>query len=456
MATKTDTHDALNPRVGLVVALDEEFWYVMSRLDKLGDVEHEKRVYYRFRVPGSDVTGVLTVLDTMGLPNAAVAVNDLVHAFKVSLVALVGTAAALDDDLALGDVVIASEIVDYLNQSKIVDDAEDPTRPRYRLAATNWKPSADLLRYVNNFPRRAATAELARNWSDEAHAACRIEPSHRPATGPRYHVAPVASGEHVVGSEVFKEVLKTHHRKLAAVEMEAGGAALAAYPQDHVDLLVLRGLSDRAEATKAATDAIVDVDGRPNALRDYAVGNATRLLTIMLADPGFPWSPREEPPEIPPRTTGLFAATTGHVLNGLASHGLGAAVALPVGYELGHRVTAHLMHDQPSNAKEGERQPQASVPGGGGDMPEVLDVPDGLYVPPGIDWRRHGSDQPTEPRSESRSGSEPRSESGSGSEVGSASESGSGVEAAQDRTTTGPVDPPSDIDMGGEFGAFLG
>ncbi|MGP3691623.1 5'-methylthioadenosine/S-adenosylhomocysteine nucleosidase family protein [Streptomyces sp. IBSNAI002] len=365
MAEPTTADRELKPKVGLVVALGEEFRYVMAGLDRLGDIEVDQRVYYRFRVPGSDVMGVLTVLDAMGLPNAAVAVNDLVHEFKVSLVALVGTAAALDDGLPLGDVVIASEIVDYLNQAKVVDDPKNPDGAAYRLAGTNWKPSAALLRYVQNFPRREATEERAEQWTRDSHAACRIAKPDRPDQGPQYHVAPIASGDMVIGSQAFREVLQDHNRKLAAVEMEAGGAALAAYPQDDVDLIVVRGLSDRAESGKAATDATRDLDGLPNAWRRYAVGNAIRLLTLMLADPDFPWLTRHEPARRRRlRGDAGSARTSGDGRpGGKLRPTLGVAAGLTAAaYGLGLRVAEHLARehasatqDQPTPAVHGSR-----------------------------------------------------------------------------------------------------
>ncbi|MFJ3856531.1 hypothetical protein ACIPRL_09915 [Streptomyces sp. NPDC090085] len=343
MAESTGNRD-LKPKVGMVVALGEEFRYVMAGLDRLGDFEVNQRVYYRFRVPGSDVMGVLTAMDEMGLTEAAVAVKDLVHEFKVSLVALVGTAAALDDDLPLGDVVIASEIVDYLYQAKVVDDPNNPDSPEYRLAGTNWKPSADLLRYVRNFPRREATESLAEQWTRDGHTGCRIAEPERPDEGPQYHVAPVASGNMVIGSQAFKKVIKAHNRKLAAVEMEAGGAALAAYPQDGVDLIVVRGLSDRAESGKTATDATRDLDGLRNAWRRYAVGNALRLLTTMLADPGFPWLTRHEPEQR--RGRGGAGPVGGGLQGRMLGPALGLAAGLTAGYGLGHRVADDVAREQ--------------------------------------------------------------------------------------------------------------
>ncbi|MGX2993355.1 5'-methylthioadenosine/S-adenosylhomocysteine nucleosidase family protein [Streptomyces sp. JNUCC 64] len=278
------------PRVGVIVPLAEEFAYVSSVLDVLGDMEVDDRVYHRFVVPDSDgVTGVLTVVHDMGQASAALAAHDLAATFPVPLITVLGTAAALDEDVALGDVVIGSELIDYLNAGKVTEDPDDPTRVRIAVGGTHWKPSAPLLRYVRNFPIRKASGPLAKRWSADAHERCRIVPGSRPAKAPAYHVGHIASGDVVVASDAFKALIKNHDRKCLAVEMEAGGAALSAYQNDDADLMVIRGVSDYAEGNKTATDRTLDVDGEPNAWRRYAVENATALLATLLAGPGFPW-----------------------------------------------------------------------------------------------------------------------------------------------------------------------
>ncbi|MEV0663156.1 hypothetical protein ACIBI3_07985 [Actinomadura luteofluorescens] len=281
------------PRVGLIVPLPEEYESVEGVFDVLGDDEQGGRVYYRFLVPGTGHAGVLTVVSDMGPENAALAAADLIGEFRVSLVVVIGLAAALSDDIALGDVVIGSEIVEYLNEGKIIGDAKDGTRFDLAMAGTNWKPSARLRTYVQNFPHRRASRGALGAWAESALRECRIAPGKRPSTPPRLHFTKIATGGLVVASTAFRQRIKEHDRKLGAIEMEAGGAALAAYRKEHVDLLVVRGISDRAEHRKTATDGTRDVDGRPAAWRRYAVRNAARLLAAMLADPHFPW--RESP-----------------------------------------------------------------------------------------------------------------------------------------------------------------
>ncbi|MGA5471119.1 hypothetical protein ACPCUK_20345 [Streptomyces arboris] len=113
-------------RVGLIVPLREEFGYVSSVVDLLGDSREQGRVYHSFLVPGTDITGLLTVLHDMGQSNAAIAAQDLTRIFGVPLVALIGTGAALASEVGLGDVVVASEIDSYLHRAKAVGDADHP------------------------------------------------------------------------------------------------------------------------------------------------------------------------------------------------------------------------------------------------------------------------------------------------------------------------------------------
>lgn len=363
------------PRVGLIVPLREEFGYVASVLDILGDTEENGRVYHRFVIPGTRDTGILTVIHGMGLTNGALAAHDLVSTFHVPLIAVIGTAAALDKDIRLGDVVIASEIIDYLQAAKATEDADDPSRIRISIGGTHWKPSAPLLSYVQNFPIRQATRPKVEEWSAASLGRCRIEPGARPAEAPVYHVGHIASGDVVVGSEAFITLLKEHDRKCAAVEMEAGGAALSAYQNNKVELMVIRGISDRAEKNKTATDETLDIDGVPNAWRGYAVRNATALLMTLLAGPGFPWrgSPHfpaaYEPGGTP--ADGTPAASGGRSLPA-------AAMALPVGAAAALAAAAIQHHGQESPEQTGAGH--ASQAQGGTDTTS--------------DERHDGADQP--------------------------------------------------------------
>lgn len=308
--------------LGLIVPLGEEVEYVLSELDLLSETRIEGTLYHRFRIGESGVTGVLSVLYGMGQPNAALAAHDLLAHFDVPLIAVVGTAAALSDDVALGDVVLAEEIENYLYAAKIVDAPAEEGGWRVRLAGTSWKPSFPLCSYLHDYKHSAAGRPRVREWSERSLSRCRIAEPARPKRPPRYHVGPIATGDVVGAAAAFREELLAHNRKLAALEMEAGGAALSAYRRvDALDVLVARGVSDRAGADKSATDDVVDLDGEPNAWRAYAVRNAVNVVKMLFEAPDFP---ARRPPE--PRAQRAASSTA------LVT----AALTLPSGIYLGH------------------------------------------------------------------------------------------------------------------------
>ncbi|MEU3945693.1 hypothetical protein [Streptomyces sp. NPDC029526] len=390
-------------RVGVIVPLREEFGYVSEVLDLLGDFREQGRVYHTFIVPGTDVHGLLTVLHDMGQPSAALAAQDLIRVFHVPLVAVIGTGAALSPEVALGDVVVASEIDSYLHRAKAVEDTDRPAGTTLALAGTSWKPSAPLLDHVRNFPLRKASRDIVTDWSLAALAHCPLTRDLRPAQGPELRVAPVATGEVVVGSEEFKAVIRNKNRTLAAVEMEAGGAALSAYQSDTADVLVIRGISDHAAKDKTVTDRALDVHGRPNAWRRYAVTNASRLLVELLAAPDFPW--RAVPP------TGAAAAPAGPdhpgvVISGAAGPGspsgtnggtpiehtvarrsVGRTTAAAVGGAATALAAEHLIHrrrdmEEAVEAAGRSRDPDAESRDTGANPTEGHDGHDGAHVDP--------------------------------------------------------------------------
>lgn len=297
--------------LGLIVPLEEEFAYVLAELDPTGERRIQGTLYHQFRFRDSGVTGVLSVIYGMGQPNAALATHEMLAHFDVPVVAVVGTAAALSNEVALGDVVLAQEIQSYLHAGKIVDAPAADGGWRLRFAGTSWKPSYPLCSYLHDYKHSAAGRERVRTWAKGGLAECRIAGDARPARAPRYHVAPVATGDVVVASAAFRDELLAHNRKLAALEMEAGGAALSGYHRANaVDVLVARGVSDRAGDDKAATDGVVDVDGNPNAWRAYAVRNAVNLVKLLVGAPDFPCrhASRGPAPKTTLRTVAMTAA----------------------------------------------------------------------------------------------------------------------------------------------------
>jgi len=67
---------------------------------------------------------------------------------------------------------------------------------------------------------------------------------------------PIAAGEIVQDSTISAEAqwIREHYNDACAIEMEAAGVAQAAYLNDSLSVVVIRGISDRADGGKVAAD----------------------------------------------------------------------------------------------------------------------------------------------------------------------------------------------------------
>jgi hypothetical protein len=169
----------------------------------------------------------------------------------------------------------------------------------------------------------------------------------------------MATGDIVVASEAFAKWIREANRKFLAMDMEAAGAALAAYRNDSADLLVIRGISDYADEHKAALDAGSGTPGVQDAWRRYAVRNAAEYLSILLTSSGFPWRDRPEPKKdgrtsrdsVASRASAAAAAAAGMAPPAAAVwHLIGEHHADPDGSHrstAGHIRAAHGAHEHP-------------------------------------------------------------------------------------------------------------
>lgn len=73
---------------------------------------------------------------------------------------------------------------------------------------------------------------------------------------PKVHFGPIAAGEVVLNSRIsgHADWIRRHYNDALAVEMEGAGVAQAAHLNRSLPVLVIRGVSDRADGTKEATD----------------------------------------------------------------------------------------------------------------------------------------------------------------------------------------------------------
>jgi nucleoside phosphorylase len=189
-----------------------------------------------------------------GNNGAAVLTERAISFIQPELLVFVGIAGALMDDLALGDVVVPSRI--YLLLSGTVADDGFHRRPR------TWQVSHALDQFARHVHReRAWLAGL-------------------PAPSPEVHFRPVVAGELVLDARdtTLARQIREHYNDAAAIEMESAGMAHAAYLNQSLPSIAVRGISDTASGDKEETDKA--------GWQQRAARNAAAFAAALLA--GFP------------------------------------------------------------------------------------------------------------------------------------------------------------------------
>jgi adenosylhomocysteine nucleosidase len=223
----------MNDLVVILTALDLEYRAVRDTLTDLRLRPHPAGTRFEVgRIDGSNCR-VALVLVGKGNHPAAVLTERAIAEFDPAAVLFVGVAGALWPKVDLGDVVVATHVYAYHGGTSEDDGLK--ARPRV------WEISHRADQIAQHVARTG-------DWA-------RTLPPGSPI--PRVRFGPIAAGEIVQDSTVSDHArwIREHYNDALAVEMEAAGVAQAAHLNDSLPVIVVRGISDRADGTKATTDA---------------------------------------------------------------------------------------------------------------------------------------------------------------------------------------------------------
>ena len=266
--------------VGIVVPLQEELRYVVEVAPQLEVFSHEGTFFYRLDF--GSISVVCCLVGQMGLLPALHATNRLLAFADVKLIVVLGLGGALDNDIAIGDVVIATEVNEFQANSKI-----EPAGTSYevRYSGRHWPVDFRIREAIGHF--EFSSHDTYSGWqsaTSEDYSKLDVPNKESICSSPAsMHFGPIASGNVVSASSAFVAEVRKINRKFVAIDMEAAGVAFAAADRVHpVPCLVVRGISDNANEDKK----ILDQQGK-GSWRRYCVRNATSLLRGLLSWKGF-------------------------------------------------------------------------------------------------------------------------------------------------------------------------
>jgi nucleoside phosphorylase len=266
------TADADSVDFAIITALEVEHQAIIDRLDHYKRVRDEKVDIWTYCLGRASIANsdeayrvVVVLLPVTGPELAAVATSDIMRRWNPRNVLMVGIAGGVrqdvkrkwrDDDLELGDVVVAESIEGY-EYTKEFDEIQQSR-------ARGYRTSCLLL-------ERARHVQDAQ-WTEQIQVP-RPKDARRPK--PKRFIGPIASGNKVIASKEFIDKLVARWPQLLAVEMEGVGVATAAfYRPQVVNCLVVRGLSDWADPDKN--------EDQGKGWREYAANSAAAYVMAFL------------------------------------------------------------------------------------------------------------------------------------------------------------------------------
>ncbi|NVM53272.1 MAG: hypothetical protein HWN66_06175 [Candidatus Helarchaeota archaeon] len=228
----------------LIVPTPEEF-RVISEICKLNPLEIQDGIqYYSLESSKIEYKGIAVLLGGMGNTTASQITEKVLNYLDVNAVFLIGIAGAIDDVLRIGDVIVANEVNEYRANSKITNKEE-------LFSGRHWDINPNSVNCVINF-QFASRSEfeewrtVVRNFIAELES---VEGNY-----PNYYVGHLASGNTVLSSTLFKNIIREKiDRKTLVVEMEAAGV-IQATKAHNKKLFIIRGVSDFADDDKSKAE----------------------------------------------------------------------------------------------------------------------------------------------------------------------------------------------------------
>jgi nucleoside phosphorylase len=254
----------------IITALDEERKAICREfnLTEADRVDTGPRRYWRGRLqlPNDEYYEIVVAqLPDMANIDASILTQDAIREWDPGSLLLVGIAAAANDEVELGDVVIASDIY-YYERGKVTSAGKKPEPKVYKADPLLWN------KVITNSEWNPRIAQPRPGRSRKK---------------PAVHRGVIASGEKVIAEQAARDAIAKGNRKIIAIEMEGYGFSAAVFQSPHhCRHLVIKAISDRADQKKG------------DDWHRYAAAAAAAYTKHYLLD--RPLGPRNSSKETPP------------------------------------------------------------------------------------------------------------------------------------------------------------
>ncbi|NES22582.1 MAG: tetratricopeptide repeat protein [Symploca sp. SIO3E6] len=244
------------PDAVILTALPVEYLAVRKHLIELEEKEHPQgTIYEQGKFVAQGQTWEVGIAEVgAGNSGAAVEAERAIAYFQPNILFFVGIAGGIKD-VAIGDVVVATEVYNY-ESGKV--GQQFFTRPKAGKSAYRVLQRAKFEAKQEEWLQRLETAS---------------------ARQPSVFVAPIVAGEKVIASrqsDLFESLRKSYNDAIA-LEMEGFGFLDAAFAYPKIQAVVIRGISDLIEGKN--DDSVEPEDIRQAKAAQHASAFAFEMLT---------------------------------------------------------------------------------------------------------------------------------------------------------------------------------
>ncbi|TDS58115.1 5'-methylthioadenosine/adenosylhomocysteine nucleosidase [Myroides indicus] len=227
----------LQQRIGILGAIPQEINGFLTLLQEVTETSIGGRIYYQGMLGNQSV---VVVYSRIGKVAAAATVTTLLLEFGVTEIIFIGVAGAIHPNVKVGDVVIASELMQY-------DMDASPLRPKYEI------PLLEKSYFETDSIRTQKAMEKVNQVINSTNITTLIslqELQKFDISAPTVHLGTIASGDQFFSTNKQKEQIQRALPHVLCVEMEGAAIAQVCYEFD-IPFIVIRTISDNAnqEAT---------------------------------------------------------------------------------------------------------------------------------------------------------------------------------------------------------------
>lgn len=272
--------------IAFILPLKEEFDQLLKVFRKKQEFVEGTQFWVELDL-GCDITSVAILQDSMGKSAATRATEMLLSRYNVGVVALLGIAGGLANEVAVGDVCFSGSVYDIIENPKVSDGTKG--KLKYEYNATPYKTD----NYLSFSLKYISLAEDLKNnlesWqTNQYYKAASLIPSEFIGRGnkneligiPQIHEGTIVCGS-VSKGDIYKSNVCNLDRKLLAIETEAGGV-FASAERKSVPAIVIRGISDYADRNKNKLE-----EQTSNRSRQIAIDNVMYFVKAQLENSQF-------------------------------------------------------------------------------------------------------------------------------------------------------------------------